>query len=194
MAGELFPVSIGSFTAHGFALPERLPWGGSQRLGVHQLPGGVRIVDSMGASDADILWKGQLITSLGVDDAVQAAQSIDQMRKAGAPVTLAWDQFSYLVIIESFSPSYEFPTRVTFDLTAKVVADQAAPLQGQSQNNIDSLMQGDMGNTLNSAESLGMNVPSSSAQAFSTTSGAVSAGPTAITWTSQDFSQGVGSP
>lgn len=184
---NLFPIMIGNFEIQGFAAPERIPYGGTQRLGVHQLPGGIRVIDSMGSDDHDLSIKGQLINGLGVDSAVEAARQLDYLRKQGAPINVSWDVYAYICVIETFSPVYEYQSRIVFDMILKVVIDLTAPVQTQSQNQIDSLISADMGNTLSSAQSVGMNVPSSSASAFSTTSGSQSPGPTAITWDPQDF-------
>src|SRR5260221_491868 len=125
MAQELFPVQLADLTAWGFAIPDALNFGGAQRLGVHQLPAGGRIIDSMGTDDSDITWKGMFLKrGAGDPDPVEAARYIDYLRKQGAPVDLSWDAFQYRVLIEQYKPSYEFPTRVTFDIVMKVVEDQ----------------------------------------------------------------------
>ena len=125
---QLFPVTIGQFTAQGFSVPEKLTFGGMQRLGVHQLPGGVRIIDAMGADDGDIEWKGMLLAG-DVPDPVAAAEQIDQMRKQGAPVMLSWDTFQFLVVIDDFRADYEFTSRIPFEIKFKVVQDMTLPVQ-----------------------------------------------------------------
>src|SRR6185312_11704495 len=124
MGTQLFPVQIADLTAWGFAIPERLNFGGAQRLGVHQLPAGVRIIDSLGPDDDDIHWAGMFLQDGESPDPVQAAQHLDFLRKQGAPVQLSWDVFSYLVVIENFKANYEYISRVTFEMTCKVVQDQ----------------------------------------------------------------------
>ena len=57
---------LGPVVFRDFEVPERINLGGRQRLAVHMLPGGGRVVDAMGPDDAPIRWSG---TFSGVDAA-----------------------------------------------------------------------------------------------------------------------------
>ncbi|HZT90255.1 MAG TPA: hypothetical protein VFA12_20110 [Stellaceae bacterium] len=179
---ELFPVQIGQFTARGGSVPDKnINFGGAQRLGVHQLPGGVRIVDVMGPSDDDIHWKGTLYSD-DVGDAVAAALEIDQMRQTGTPVTLSWDVLSYTVVIAHFKPEFEFVSRVPFEMVIKVIDDPQSPADQNGTGDLDTLVAGDMTNTLNSATQLNMTVPSAMPSPFSASFGSAQPANQAITW------------
>jgi hypothetical protein len=170
---DLFPVQIADLTAWGFANPETMPWGGAQRVGVHQLPAGVRIIDSLGPDDSDITWKGMFLTEApGDPDAVEAARYIDYLRKLGGAVTLTWDVFQYKVIIEHFKASYEFPTRVSFEILCKVVEDQTQPVTSFDSGNVDNMVSDDYSNIISLAVQLNMKVPTGLPSSFSLTIGA----------------------
>ena len=53
MAGTLL---LGPVLFRDFELPGQITWGGKQRLAVHHLPGGRRVIDAMGRDDAAIVW------------------------------------------------------------------------------------------------------------------------------------------
>lgn len=194
-SGNLFPVQIGQFTAQGFAVPPALNFGGAQRLGVHQLPAGARVIDSMGPDESDIKWEGMFITGLGSDNPVQDAQQLDSYRVQGQPLTLSWDVFQYTVIVEHFAADEQYPSKVPFSISFKVVqnlnnpsapgasagasAGQQSPAGGGGD--IDTLTQGDMTGTLNGAQAAGMTVPSTAPGPFSTTAGAAAPTSNSIT-------------
>src|SRR5271169_3708197 len=86
-------VTLGDITFDFFEVPEEIPWGGTQRAAVHQLPGGIRIVDAMGSDDGDLTWKGTFYGQTSVDRALQ----LDFLRKQGEAVLLTWGEFAYLI-------------------------------------------------------------------------------------------------
>lgn len=49
---------LGPIAFADFEIPERIRFGGNQRLAVHQLPGGRRVVDALGRDDGEICWSG----------------------------------------------------------------------------------------------------------------------------------------
>jgi hypothetical protein len=123
MSGYL---QLGPVTFQDFALPGRIHFGGAQRLAVHTLPGGVRVIDSMGRNDADISWSGAFSGA----DAADQARGIDLMRAEGEMWTLAWDAFCYLVVIGSFEASYEHVNWVPYRISCTVVQDLAQSAVG----------------------------------------------------------------
>ncbi len=122
---------LGPVTFQSFELPPRIGFGGEQRLAVHRLPGGARVIDAMGPDDAPIAWAG----AFSGPDAADRARLLDLLRAEGLPLPLAWDAFAYLVVIAAFEASYERPNWVPYRLACVVLADQtqvamalAAPL------------------------------------------------------------------
>jgi hypothetical protein len=117
-------------------LPERIGFGGTQRLAVHRLPGGGRVIDALGRDDADIAWSG-IFTG---PDASARARLLDGMRVAGAALPLTWDAFYYTVLIERFEAQYAHPTWVPYKLSCTVLRDEAAPVAIATPDLVGSLL------------------------------------------------------
>jgi hypothetical protein len=118
-------VILGAIAFQDFEVPEKIVFGGAQRVAVHELIGGGRVVDALGYDDAEISFAGVFSGS----DAVARAQALDAMRSSGATVTLAWDRYFYTVIIAQFVADYEKPWWLPFALRCVVVADPAAEIE-----------------------------------------------------------------
>lgn len=112
---------LGAVNFRDFELPGRIHFGGAQRLAVHVLPGGARVIDAMGRDDADIAWSGAFSGA----DAADRARTIDLMRAQGGVWTLAWDAFCYLVVIGQFDAAYEHSNWVPYRISCKVAQDLA---------------------------------------------------------------------
>ncbi len=112
---------LGPVTFHGFELPARISFGGAQRLAVHRLPGGARVIDAMGPDEAPIVWSGAFAGA----DAADRARLLDLLRAGGLPLPLAWDAFAYLVVIARFEAQYEHPNWVPYRIECMVLLDEA---------------------------------------------------------------------
>jgi hypothetical protein len=117
-----FSLTLGPIDFAGFELPSSITVGGRQRLAIHRLPGGLRIIDALGADHADIAFNG-IFTG---PDAADRARILDALRIAGAALPLAWDAFFYTVVIESFEADYRSPWWIPYRLTCSVLRDEAA--------------------------------------------------------------------
>jgi hypothetical protein len=117
-----FSLTLGPVAFAGFELPSSITLGGRQRLAIHRLPGGLRIVDALGADPADLAWSG-IFTG---PDAADRARTLDTLRIAGQPLLLAWDAFLYSVVIESFQADYRSPWWIPYRLSCSVLQDEAA--------------------------------------------------------------------
>lgn len=117
-------LTLGDFAFSRFEIPERLPFGGEQRLAVHELVGGVRVVDAMGPSDAPIAWSGLFKG----ENALLRAQYLDGLRRAGAALPLKWGFFDYTVLIQSFNPDYERFYQIPYRISCLVVQDNLNPI------------------------------------------------------------------
>ena len=95
-------VMLGGILLSGFEVPEQISFGGSQLLAVHRLPGGVRVVDAMGADDRDISWSGMMIGP----NAADRARALDGLRAAGQMVPLVFGDMSFNVVVASFEAAY----------------------------------------------------------------------------------------
>ena len=115
---------IGPVLLEAFELPAQVGWGGRQRLAVHRLPGGRRVIDAMGRDDADIAWTGVFSGS----DAVFRARAIDLMRVGGRVWPLTWDSFFYSVVVSRFEANYERANWIPYRMTCTVLRDEAEAL------------------------------------------------------------------
>ena len=94
-----FSLTLGPVAFAGFELPSSITIGGHQRLAIHRLPGGLRIIDALGPDPADIAFSG-IFTG---PDAADRARLLDALRVAGAALPLAWDAFMYTVVRRALS-------------------------------------------------------------------------------------------
>ena len=109
---------LGPLVLTDFALPERVSHGGSQAMSVHKLLGGARIVDSNGPDDADISFGGIF---LGITASVQS-MVLDELRRQGKPVLLAWGFTAVRVVIQQASLEDSF-MRCDYRITCTPVPD-----------------------------------------------------------------------
>jgi hypothetical protein len=98
-----------------------MPIGGAQAVAIHKLPGGARIIDVMGHDEAEIGWSGYL----DGQEASSIARTLDKLRVSGQAVTLAWDVFSYQVLVTQFACDTKHAP-MTYKVTCTVIADNSA--------------------------------------------------------------------
>ncbi len=118
-------VVLGPLVFAGFEVPERIALGGQQRLAVHDLPGGGRVIDALGAADADLVWSGVM----SGPDAEGRVRLLDGLRRGGLAWPLAWDGWRYTVIIKRFQASVAGPFWAPYRITCAVVAQGDAVVQ-----------------------------------------------------------------
>jgi hypothetical protein len=115
MAGGL---QLGPVLFQDFEVPARVRFGGKQRLAVHQLPGGGRVVDVMGADEGALRWSG-VFSGAG---AAERASLLDGMRRGGAVWPVSWAGSRYTVVIEAFEADQMNPAWIPYRLSLCVVA------------------------------------------------------------------------
>ena len=93
---------LGPILLQDFEVPDSIRWGGAQRLVIHRLPGGARVIDALGRDDAEIAWSG--VCSPGRTPPPARACST-RMRAGGGVWPLTWEAFFYSVVIASFRPT-----------------------------------------------------------------------------------------
>lgn len=111
-------LSLGNVAFRDMEVPEKIRFGGRQRLAVQNIIGGGRVVGALGLDDGEISFSGQ--------DAAARAQLLDIARAQGSEMPLVWGGFYYLVIISSFVAEYRRPNLIPFALTCVVVSDPLA--------------------------------------------------------------------
>ncbi len=115
---------LGPVAFEAFEVPAHIGFGGHQRIVVHTLPGGARIIDAMGPDDAPITWTG----AFSGPDATLRARLLDTLRSEGSVWTLAWDAFSFSVVVAEFHAQYERSNWIPYRISCTVLVDDAAAL------------------------------------------------------------------
>lgn len=118
-------LTLGPVGFDAFEVPGRIEFGGGQRLAVHALPGGIRIVDAMGRDDAPVVWSG-VFTGPNAGERVRL---LDLLRSLGEPLPLIWDDFVYEVLIAAFEVRFEQPNWIPYRIACVVLSDLADPVQ-----------------------------------------------------------------
>ncbi len=113
---------LGPVLFQGFELPSTIAWGGAQRLAIHRMPGGSRVIDAMGRDDNDITWAG-IFTG---PDAATRARGLDLMRSSGNLWPLTWGSFFYSVVIAKFEAQQVRSNWIPYQISCCVLQDESA--------------------------------------------------------------------
>lgn len=127
------PLTLGPVAFDAFEVPSRIEFGGCQRLAVHALPGGLRVVDAMGRDDTPIIWSGVFTGP----DAARRVRLLDLLRGQGQSLPLAWDDFLFQVVISGFEARFErwnwIPYRIACVVLSNLTALQQVTISLSSQ-------------------------------------------------------------
>lgn len=142
-------VVLGDFEFLDFEVPERIAIPGRQKTVLHQMIGGKRTVDVLGIEYDPLSWSG-IITGSQSGDRVSA---LERMRDAGEQLTLTLDNYSFTVVITSFTPVYEFIYRRPFTIEVAIVSNNASPLKVDALTGaLEGLIDSDIGKSLGLAD------------------------------------------
>jgi|GEM_PF-1589125 len=129
-------LSLGPISFQEFEIPPMIAFGGRHRIATHYLSSGARQIDTLGPDDANISFAGVLS---GPNAAIRAHE-IDTLRSIGTPLTLAWSEFEYLVIISEFRAEYRNRWWIPYRITCTIVSDPiSASLTGNDLLLVDAL-------------------------------------------------------
>ncbi len=168
-------LKLGDFTFSSLEIPSKINFGGEQSLVVHELVGGVRVVDSMGRSDAPLEWSG-MFQGAG---ALQRARYVDYLRTAGQQINLTYGEFNYLVVIKSYHATFERFYQIPYSISCVVVADLSLPQTQLIAAGIDDQMRDDMAACNGLVNSIGDSTTSGLFASFKTAAAAISSFATA---------------
>ncbi len=115
---------LGPIAFQDFEVPASVWFGGAQRLAVHRLVGGTRVIDALGRDDGQINFAG----TFSGPDATWRARTLDELRAAGGALPLTWDVFFYTVLISSFQANYCNGWWIPYRISCVVLRDEAASL------------------------------------------------------------------
>jgi hypothetical protein len=125
-----------------YSPPERMPAGGRQDMVVHKLPGGNRVIDTLGPDERNISWSGQFFSDTALDDAL----AIDAVRQAGAVVPLTFAGQFRSVIVANFE--YDIrrePLLVEYRIECVVYQNPMLGPLGLAISSVTSLVSADLG-------------------------------------------------
>jgi hypothetical protein len=148
-------LTLGPVIFQGFEIPCGINFGGKQRLAVHRLPGGVRVIDALGRDDADIAFSGIFCG----DNATLRARLLDEMRASGALLPLTWDVFFYTVVVAQFQANYSTSNWIPYRITCTVLLDEASALI-QAAVSLGASVLSDVGTAISQAMASGVDISS----------------------------------
>lgn len=127
---------LGPVAFNDFEVPAKINIGGAQRVALHRLVGGTRVIDSLGRDDTEIKFEGVF----SGPDATLRARTLDELRASGRPLPLTWDVFYYTVILTKFEAEYRTSWWIPFCISCTVLRDEAAALVNAAISITDSLV------------------------------------------------------
>ena len=134
-------LSLGGIAFDQFSTPEVMMAGGNQAMVVHKLPGGQRVIDTLGPDEADIAWSGQFFGN----NAYATVQAIDAMRAAGQVVPLSWaGQYRSVIVSRFIYRLRRNPTWVLYDIVCTVYQNPSLGGLGAAVGSVDSLVLSDL--------------------------------------------------
>ncbi len=113
------PLTLGEIAFSDFEVPEHFAVGGKQRLVIHALPGGGRVVDAMGPEDGPIRWSGVFTGQ----QAAERVRLLERLRRSGKQQTLAWDAWRYTVVVQEFDAEIANTWWVPYRIQLCIVLD-----------------------------------------------------------------------
>ena len=134
-------LNLGGFNFDGYSTPAEMMAGGDQAMVVHKLPGGARVIDTLGPDEADISWSGFFWGNYSYFN----AQAIDQMRASGAVVPLTFGGQHRSVIVKNFIYKIRrLPVWIEYSISCCVVQNASLGNLAAAVSTIDSLILSDL--------------------------------------------------
>jgi hypothetical protein len=146
---------LGPVGFQDFEVPARINFGGEQRLAVHHLVGGARVIDTLGRDDTEICFAGTFSGS----DATLRARAIDALRAGGQVLPLTWDIFYYSVIVSRFEADYRNGWWIPYRIACTVLRDEASALV-QTVVSLATSLLSDVGIAVSQAAGVGLDLTS----------------------------------
>ncbi|MEF9481387.1 hypothetical protein [Ralstonia sp. 1B3] len=134
-----FALNLGNFQFKELEVPESIPFGGTQKLAMHDLVGGTRVIDSMGAFCGPVEWSGWLLGK----DALARARQLDDLRERGASLLLQWSEIYYAVVIRDFRADFQRAYKIPYKITCEVASDLSKFAGSDADQSIDGQIKSD---------------------------------------------------
>lgn len=117
-----------------------IQFGGEQKLIIHRLVGGKRIIDAMGDDPVPKEWSGIFVGALALDKAL----TLQRMKNEGRALELQWSRLSYLVVIRTFVADFEAAFRIPYRIVCEVVEDRTNLPATNSAFDVNEAIKGDL--------------------------------------------------
>ena len=132
---------LGGLVFSDWSTPSHMPYGGEQMLAVHKLPGGARVIDTLGPDERDIHFSALVFEN----DAYAFTESLDALRLSGAQVPLMFAGRFYTVIVSRVHVDIKrFPQLVRYDVTCLVTQNQMAGNLNKTVSTVTDLVSADL--------------------------------------------------
>jgi len=136
---------LGGVTFDDWTTPEKIPFAGRHALKCLKLPGGSRVIHTLGPDEADVKWRGQIWRA----DAPAVVDAINGMRLSGQPVALRFAGNAYTVIVEEFVPVVvRYPQQYEYSISCLVTNNPMAGALGFVSSTFADLVTADMASAL----------------------------------------------
>jgi hypothetical protein len=134
-------LTLGGISFDGFSTPDAMGAGGKQAMVVHKLPGGQRVIDTLGPDEDNIVWSGKFFGN----DSESKVLGLDGLRAAGQVLSLTFAGQFRSVIIDTFSYRWRrFPVWAEYQISCMVYQNPSLGALGGSIGSIDSLILADL--------------------------------------------------
>lgn len=133
-------LTLGGVAFEKMEVPEEIDGlGGEQALVVQRMIGGRRVIDAMGPDESDIAFDGIFRGA----QALQRAQAIDRMRRAGVAVELSFGELVYTVVIQRFNWRYQRFYEIPYRILLVVKTNDNDPDADAASVGIDEMVSSD---------------------------------------------------
>lgn len=143
-------LKLGDVEFTDLELPQSIRVMLKQKLAQHDLVGGTRVIDTMGAFYEPIGWTGRLE---GLD-AVARDKILSQMLLDAQEVVLTWDEYAFRTVIEAYESTYHDHAHIDYTLTCAVLAATDVP-QDPPSDDLNQQINDDMNDAGDLAEQSG---------------------------------------
>ena len=109
-------IQIGPIILQGFEIPQSIRFGGRQRLAVHKLSGGRRLVERLGPDDGEVSFGG----TFSGPNAEARVRAFDNLRLSGEVVWLTWESFRRRVVVKDFTAEFSSPWWIPYQISCVV--------------------------------------------------------------------------
>lgn len=134
-------LTLGGIAFDQFSTPMGFGAGGKQHLVIHKLPGGQRVIDTLGPDESDISWNGFFFNNNAYDNAL----AINAMRASGQVVPLIFAGQFRSVIVEAFEYNIRrLPVWVEYRINCVVYQNPSLGAVGTTLSSVDTLILSDL--------------------------------------------------